>query len=170
MNLLPFWILVIFWCGSNFGSNFNYIMEPFWHHRGVQFWSHFGPTLFLNHRFMFWIHFAIILGMPKWANNRSKNRSPNLTKNRSPKMMRKNNPFQNPSTFRSARILVPPASRPPPFFCIFQWNGPPRSVNSASASRHPLTPSGGRACGSFLRNDAWITISLYTTCSYHVNI
>ena len=34
MILLPFLIIITFWCGSNFGSNLDWILEPFWHRRG----------------------------------------------------------------------------------------------------------------------------------------
>ena len=46
----------------------------------------------------------------------------------------------HPLTFRSARTGVShPSGSTPCFFYIFPVKGPPRSTNSASASRHPPT-------------------------------
>ena len=84
INVTPVLIIVTFWCGSHFGLNLNYILEPFWHHSGVPFWFHFGWNRILNGRCKFWIHFGIIFGVPKSSKNQSKNNSQNRSQNRSP--------------------------------------------------------------------------------------
>ena len=93
MVLPPLWIIVTCWCGSHFGLNLGYILEPFWHHRGVAFRFHLGQNQFLNQRFKFWIHFGFIFGAPKLSKKRSKNKSQNRSKKRSPKLFEKHHFF-----------------------------------------------------------------------------
>ena len=63
-------------------------------------------------------------------------------------MIRKNthvfNVSQNPITFRPLEFLYHTTSGPSPRFLYIWWNGPPRSVNSASASRHKNVQSSGQ--------------------------
>ena len=59
MILHSFCIIVPFWSGFHFGSDLGPVLDPFWHHRGVLFCSHFGQSHLLNHSLTFWIHVGV---------------------------------------------------------------------------------------------------------------
>ena len=107
---------------TSFWIEFRLDFGIFWHHRGVRFCFHFGQNPFLSDRWMFWIHFGILFGVPKWIKHKFQNRSQNDAK-KHPCF-----PYSSKSSnFPSAPIcLSPPFQTFPPVFCIS--NGTVRSV------------------------------------------
>ena len=140
-----------------FWTKLAYILKPFWHHRGISFWFHFGQNSLFNDRFKFGIHLGVILGEP----NGSKI-VPQIGRKIYPKTDPQNG-AKKQSFSKSAYLSVSSdfcvTPLPDlPLFCIVQWSGPPRSVNSASASRRPPTLS---ACERGFLEFIFIFLPLY---------
>ena len=83
--LLPFWIIVPFWCGSSFGPDLGSILKQFWHHRGFPLWTKSILKSSIYVLDTFWAHLGgtemVLKKLPKSSKNMSQNMSPTFLLN-----------------------------------------------------------------------------------------